>query len=197
MNRSEFINNLRKSLVNIPAEDKEDIIYDYEEHFRLGVENGRTEEEIAKSLGEPRAIAKQYLANYTLEKAQESATAGNVFRAVFATVSLGFFNLIFVLGPFMGIVGVIIGFFAAALGITVAGIAVVIAIPLAPVLPEIIHVTPVVTGNPAAFIAAGAGLTCFGILFGIGVWYLTKYFYLITIRYLKLNIKLITHKEVL
>ena len=48
MNKEHFLVQLRRSLSGIPEEEKKDILYDYEEHFRSGRENGQEEEEIAR-----------------------------------------------------------------------------------------------------------------------------------------------------
>lgn len=60
MKKDDFLGKLGNSLGNIPEEEKKDILYDYEEHFRIGSENGKSEEEIAELLGDPVGIAKQY-----------------------------------------------------------------------------------------------------------------------------------------
>lgn len=59
MNKKEFINELRKNLKSIKKEDREEIVQDYEEHFAIGKKQHRREEEIAKSLGNPKEIAKE------------------------------------------------------------------------------------------------------------------------------------------
>ena len=56
MNRDEFIGILRNELSGIPKEEIEDILYDYEEHFEIGIHKGKTEEEIAKELGNPKIL---------------------------------------------------------------------------------------------------------------------------------------------
>lgn len=61
MTRKEFLTALNQYLVTLSAEEKADIISDYEEHFRVGLENGKTEEEIAAALGSPYDAAAQFL----------------------------------------------------------------------------------------------------------------------------------------
>ncbi len=53
LNKQEFISIIRKSLGDMRSEDVSDIIYDYEEHFNIGMEKGQSEEEIAVKLGNP------------------------------------------------------------------------------------------------------------------------------------------------
>jgi len=51
MNKKEFLGRLSELIHDLPKEEREDIIFDYEEHFRIGIEKGREEGEIAVSLG--------------------------------------------------------------------------------------------------------------------------------------------------
>ena len=190
MNKNEFFYTLDKSLSNFSKEERSEIIYDYEEHFRIGEENGKTENELILELGEPKAIAKQYKATQTIELAQSEPSTRNIFSAVLAGISLGFFNLVIVLGPFMGIIGVVIGLFAAAIGIGVAGIGILVAAIAAPFLPELINIP--INIPSFALILGGVGTLALGVLFFIGVCYLGKYLYIGTISYLKWNIKIIT-----
>ena len=59
MNKKEFINELRRNLKSIKKQDRDEIIEDYEEHFRIGKKQKRKESEIAESLGNPKEIAKE------------------------------------------------------------------------------------------------------------------------------------------
>jgi len=63
MNKTEFIDVLEKSLIRLPKADRDDILSDYEAHFAIGVENGKTEEEVSASLGDPHELAMTYLEN--------------------------------------------------------------------------------------------------------------------------------------
>ena len=94
MNKNEFLKALESQLYSLPAADKAEIMYDYEEHFRMGVGQGKSEEQVAAGLGNPSVIAKQYKASHMVERAQVTASTSNVFRAVIAVVGLGFFNQI-------------------------------------------------------------------------------------------------------
>lgn len=189
MNKVEFLRRLSKALDNLPAVEKNDILFDYEEHFNIGMEAGRTEEEIAQSLGDPYILSKQINVNYMINKAEKTATAGNVLKAVLASVGLGFFNLAFVLGPFLGLVGVLIGIWGGSLGLTFSGIFLFIATIFRPMLPFIINI-------PVSFFTAiflSIGLTSLGLLVTIACYYLTKSFYMITVRYLKMNLQIISN----
>jgi len=190
VSKNEFLNKLRKLLGSMPQGEIDDILYDYEEHFRMGMKDGKTEDEIIRALGDPSAIAKQFKADYMFTKAETTTSISNMFRAVFASISLGLFNIIFVLGPFFGLVGVLVGLFAAAFAITIGGIGVFLATIFSPLLPSFISVG----GNPALNIFASIGISALGLLFFIGDLYIGRFFYACTIRYLKMNLRIIMNR---
>ena len=61
MTRKEYLEALDQYLVTMSESEKADILSDYEEHFRVGLENGKTESQIAASLGSPYDVANQFL----------------------------------------------------------------------------------------------------------------------------------------
>lgn len=63
MNKTEFMNSLNEALLRLSKADRDDILIDYEEHFRAGAEQGISEEQVAEKLGDPADIAAQYLEN--------------------------------------------------------------------------------------------------------------------------------------
>jgi uncharacterized membrane protein len=191
MNKKEFINKLASYLRGIPAEEKEDVIGDFEEHFKEGMAEGRKEEDIAEALGDPRALANQFKAGILVYQAEKTASPVNITRAVFATLGLGFFNLMFVLGPFVVIACVLIALFAGAVALTAAGITVFFSTIFGPLFPEYVSTL----FNPAAAILGSVGVTCLGVLFFIGDMYLGKLLYKLFLRYIKFNIRIITGRE--
>ncbi|WP_432406607.1 DUF1700 domain-containing protein [Wukongibacter sp. M2B1] len=194
MNKDNFLTELSNLLSGLPSDERQEILFDYEEHFSIGMEEGKTEEEIIASLGSPKSIAKQYNANYMVNQAEANPSPSNILRAVFAIIVLGFFNLVFVLGPFLGIVGVLIGLFAASIGIVVGGISVFATTALGPVLGSLnayVTLPHIMLSNTGATLFLCVGLTSFGLLFFIGNCYLARWLYIGTIKYLKLNLRLI------
>lgn len=191
MNKKEFLGRLSELIKDIPEEEKKDILFDYEEHFRIGLEKGRKEEEIAASLGDPKIIAKQSRASCILKEAEKTTSASNIMRAIFAAVGLGFFNLVIVLGPALGLIGILIALFAVAFAITISGVAVLFGTLVGPIFACSIYI-------PFAAVVSiplGIGLTALGLLFVIGVFYLAKFFYKLSISYLKMNLQIITNRR--
>jgi len=61
MNKRDFINELYSLLRPLGEAERRDIMRDFEEHFAVGAEKGKTEEQICKELGSPRQVAAQFL----------------------------------------------------------------------------------------------------------------------------------------
>ncbi len=187
MNKREFLQHLSRLLSRLPKEEREDILADYEEHFAAGLEAGKTEEQVAKDLGSPETIARNFSADYAIKEAEENRSAGNMLRAVIAIISLGFFNLVFVLGPFIGLLAILFAFTVTGFAIAAAGVAVVVSAVLSPVLPWAVNAG----FHPLVAALVGTGLVSLGLIILIGDFFLARLFYSATIKYLKLNVKII------
>jgi len=192
MDKKQFINEFERNLKGVSKEDKKEIIRDYEEHFAIGKKKGRKENDIAKSLGNPKQLAKQARMELLVTKAEEEKSAGNLFRMIFATIGMSFFNLIFVVGIFFALLAVIIALFATGFALAVSGLALIIGGIISPVFASFISLGGF---DPVIVILGGIGLTAFGILFTIGVSYIGKGFYILTIKYIKLNIRIIKGRD--
>ena len=90
MDKKNFMEKIKKNLKSLPAKEIEDILNDLEEYFEVGKERGRTEEEIANSLGDPKILARQIIAESYIKKAEQTASAVNITKAVFTSIGLGF-----------------------------------------------------------------------------------------------------------
>ena len=60
MNKTEYLKKLTSELGHMPYGDVQDIIQSIEEHFEEGISAGRSEEEIAESLGDPKELAMEF-----------------------------------------------------------------------------------------------------------------------------------------
>ncbi|WP_071458854.1 HAAS signaling domain-containing protein [Bacillus massilinigeriensis] len=126
MNKEQFLKQLNASLERLPQDERQDILQDYEEYFAIGLEKGKTEQEISASLGNPKQISRELTVSYRLDQVEQKTTAGNVMRAVWAVIGLGFFNLVIVLAPFVALVGVIIAGWVSAICFILAPFSVLI-----------------------------------------------------------------------
>lgn len=75
MTEQQFLNELETALTRLPAEERYDILSDIKEYFSNGREDGKSDSEIAASLGSPRDIAKELSENQV--QIPEKVTTGN------------------------------------------------------------------------------------------------------------------------
>ncbi|USK60290.1 HAAS signaling domain-containing protein [Peribacillus asahii] len=177
MNKEQFLHQLQLSLRNISIEERQEILQDYEEYFAIGLEEGKTEEEISKALGSPKQIAKELVASAHIEKVEHSASAGNIMRAVWAVIGLGFFNLVIVLGPFIGLVALLFAGWVVSLSFILSPLGVLF---------------NMIMGDFWLFdVFSAIGLCGIGIFVGIGMLFATKALTKGFIRYLQFNVSLV------
>jgi uncharacterized membrane protein len=193
MNKEQFLYQLKRSLSGIPEKDKKDILYDYEEHFRSGLENGQEEEEIARSLGNPRVLGKSYRIESLLDKNRGGDRASNILRAVFASLSLGFFNVIITVPLFAGLFAGLVSLWAGAVSLAVSGVAVIAGVILKPFFPAFISLGGL---SILSLIFAGIGISALGLLSVIGMWKLSQLFFRMTAKYVQFNVRIIKKQEV-
>jgi len=99
--------------------------------------------------------------------------------------------MIFISGPFIGLLGLFFGLLVAAIAITASRIAGFFAIIFKPLFPQYIYIGI----NPFAGIFICIGITASGLLLLIGCIYLAKVLYTLFIRYIKFNLRVITGKK--
>lgn len=93
MNKQEYLSALRVYLAPMPAQERDELLLDYESHFHYGTENGRSEEETAAMLGEPIALAKEILGpNFVLQP--QPKPKPDVARMIGVTIALVFLNMV-------------------------------------------------------------------------------------------------------
>jgi uncharacterized membrane protein len=192
MTQNNFLSIMEKKLKKLEQTERKDILADYTEHFISGLEEGRTEEEIAGTLGNPILLAKAQIAENLTNKAESERNLSNITQAVLATVSLSLFNIIFFIGPFFGLLGGLIGLWAGAVSLVLSGVATLGGL----LFSSFVREQAMISGlNIWFFIFAGIGVTCLGVLASIGMWFLSKWFSTITLKYVKLNISIVKKRS--
>ncbi|MBN1298336.1 MAG: DUF1700 domain-containing protein [Actinobacteria bacterium] len=191
MNEKQFIEILEKNLKGIPKAEIKDILDDFREYFDIGTERGRTRDEILASLGSPKILAKQIKAESYIKRAEESTSAANITRALFMTIGLSFFNIIFILPAFIVIISILGALFAVSVSISAAGIAGTVTSFFYPFFDQYLTFTI----NPAVLIFGFIGAGALGILFFIGTFYLSKLIYSFIVKYLKFNVSIIKDRR--
>ena len=189
MIRQEFINELRKELFGIPSGEIEDIIRDQEEMINDAIASGRNETAVIYSIGDPKELAKSLKAEIKIEKATDekklSKQMGSIFGAIGALLVLAPFNLIFVFGPFLAVLGVMCAGWAVAVALVCSAV-----VLLGLFFVKIIFVSAALTAHLSVFFGF-LGIIGLSLLIVFGMYYATKLIFKLTISYLKWNLNFI------
>lgn len=187
MTKQEFMDKLDYGIRSLSYSERRDILNDYEEHFAQGVARGQSEEEIISNLGDPEAIAAEYVGNSQggrehppqtpdreqTPQGQKEEKRDSVFM-VLTAIALILFNVIVVLPVYLGIWGALLGIGLAALILTAVGFVLMAA--------AAVHFL---------LFVAGLGLAALSVLVAILVVLLCKWLVKGTIAYGRMNIKLV------
>lgn len=190
MTKNEFLRNLQTGLETHQVKNVTDILTDYEEHFTHGLSKGKSEAEIAQSLGSPSTIAQAYKTETMIA---EIKNTDNKFRWGLA---LNIILRLLVLAPFNFFVLLIPGlitFFLLATGWSLS-------LTFGSIGLGILFYLPSLFSLSSTYWMAMAGI--FGTIgfFGLGIigvlvmFFITKYIVLALIGYLQWNLKFITEK---
>ncbi|GKX31861.1 membrane protein [Vallitalea longa] len=134
MNKNEFLKKLDILLESLPYDERRDIMYDYEEHFKSGLYDGKSEEQIADELGNPETIAASYIPNMhtynrgeTREKDIKNVQYINnrVTYNIPILIGMIFFNLMFI-GVYLALWAVLISLFVVGIALIISSIAILI-----------------------------------------------------------------------
>ncbi|WP_075620228.1 DUF4097 family beta strand repeat-containing protein [Paenisporosarcina indica] len=74
MTEKQFLNELEQTLTRLPSDERNDILQDIKEHFSSAREDGKSDSEIAASLGSPQEIAEDLLPPTQFEETVKVAT---------------------------------------------------------------------------------------------------------------------------
>lgn len=128
MNKKAYLDLLKFYLSSLPDGVVGDILSDYEAHFNMALASGKTEEEVARELGDPEAIAKDYL---SFEPKKTSRSNEDIIKdktrkeKIFTYIGIG--ALILIASPLAlvvlaTIIALILGFLGTILGIFLGGV---------------------------------------------------------------------------
>jgi uncharacterized membrane protein len=188
MKKEEYLKKLSKQIKKMSVDEKKDLLLDYEEHFRIGMEKGRTEEEISKALGDPKNVAKQIKADYMVQKAEDKPSPTSIIEALAAVAGLGLFN-IFVAVPSLLLAVVIISLVLAGSAVIVIGILITLSPLLHVFLPNFVYL-PVDKGvSTVIWVLFGIALTVVGTIFVLIMSYIANKLYQMVIKLLKSNLE--------
>jgi uncharacterized membrane protein len=97
MNKSAFLRILRDGLAGLPGQDIDEIVSDYGAHFDEGLAAGRSEQEIATALGDPRRLARELRAETGLRRWENHHSLRNSASALLALGGLAAVDILLLL----------------------------------------------------------------------------------------------------
>jgi uncharacterized membrane protein len=93
MSKQEFIETLRHYLASLPEDERNELLRDYEAHFMFGLQNGKTEAEIVRELGDPLALAREAVGDSFLPPPPWSPPRRDIPRFIGVSILLFFLNI--------------------------------------------------------------------------------------------------------
>jgi uncharacterized membrane protein len=123
MNKQAYLDALHKALAGLPPETAARTMAEYEQRFIDGMVAGRSEDEIAAELGEPRKIAMALRTGVHLDAYQQAKSPANWARMAVSFIGLAVFNL-FMVVPAMVFASLLTAVYACAFAFYLSGIAV-------------------------------------------------------------------------
>lgn len=201
MNKADYFRELTYRLRGLPERERQNILSVYEELFQKAAQNGKNEEDIAESLGYPRIPnwegvkdrqPPQSSLSYSGRPNPEPPSYTNPypnpyalksesgFKAIIVSIALGFFNLVFVLGPFIAICGVIIALYASSAACLIS-----------PLLLFIGNAWTNASSDMLLLVFSMAALLGIGILLTVFTLWFSNHFFKLTWKYIRFNVKII------
>jgi uncharacterized membrane protein len=183
MNKDGFLNELDRLLREIPKKERQEILSDFKEHFTIGFNEGKTEEEIIRELGDPKVIAEEARSDYEATKSERPQPVANATRCILAGIGMIFFNLVVVLGPLVGIFSIYLSFC---------------------IVSAVFIVSPLLSigtlfdsgGTPFLFAFFSSLILCgAGILLGIAMIFIGKFLWRVFTGYLRFNVNVVMGRK--
>ncbi|WP_339167558.1 DUF1700 domain-containing protein [Paenibacillus sp. FSL R5-0341] len=187
MNRQQFMQAMEVHLRPMDQQERAELLSDYDQHFELGLREGRLEEEIARELGQPEEIAKEALGDRydahtpgsdafyapTYRDMRSPINSTRATRNFFTAVGLLFLNLI---------LGIPLGLMMWSVWLVIASLSLLVLAPVAAVV-DFVFLSPL--DKAEIFVAIGAfGV---GICFAIASKFVFKAFKRVTLQYIRWN----------
>lgn len=180
MNKITYLNDLESELRWLPRQERDKIMYQYEDIFYEGERKGQSETEIIKTMESPKKIAKEIYAKQAIRNAEHAPNAQNVIRAVLATLGIGIMTLVIILIPLLFVAIIIVA---------------MLLLSLVLLMSPLIMLVANVSGGFQHFMFSdflfSFSYTGLGIVFIVLIFKLIEILYKLILRYLSWNLKLI------
>lgn len=173
MTKKEYMKKLKRLL---PEKDRKDILLDYEAHFLTGLTEGKTETEIAEELGAPEDVAKEY------GVVERKPLTGN---AIFGIVGIVLFDLLIAIYVFITLFSIWLSLWAAVLGLLIGSVGLIVFSAIAVIIQPIPWYV---------MLASGLSLLGLSVLTGVGMIYISKWFFKSVQWFIRLHKRVFTNR---
>ncbi|WP_182200809.1 DUF1700 domain-containing protein [Paraliobacillus salinarum] len=191
MNKQHFMKELAYHLKGLSSEDRNNILQDYEDHFKIAQIEGRDEQSVILELDSPRLIAQKRLTDFNVsqvvrEEKQTELTPANKSRSPMQSLILALvliiFNVVIVFVPAIILFFVWFAVWGIAIGFSLTPIVWVLSLFWR-------SVSTILTALPEFFVVLT--LVSVGVLLIILMIYVTKILFFVLKGYLKWNVEVI------
>jgi uncharacterized membrane protein len=177
MKKQAFMLELRKYLSPLKESTRLEIIADFEEHFQNGKLSGKSEEQVAKELGDPRALASEYLQTASSNDKAPSVTGASVGRGIVVGIGLFLLDIMIILPILFSLLAVVLALWTLPIVFIVASIALVC--------------NPLFGFPYLLSFTTSISLLALAVATGIGMYYVSKYFIKLLIAFGKMHYRII------
>ncbi len=197
----EYLAELKSHLASLPESERQEIIRDQVEYFHDALATGRTELDVIESLGDPKQLAKALIAESRLvatETLMRSAASGtqpgvsaqwkSTLRAVFAIAALAPFNLIFILGPFLVLIGCLLAGWMIGVALLIAG-----GVAIFFIMTELILISASSWAHASILLFALSAATASLAFLGLMTW-ASSWIAKLSVKYLRWNLQFIRNQ---
>ena len=173
MCKDQYLKHLRREIKDLPELEQKEILADIGEIFQMGVAEGKSDEQIAGNLGNPKTLARALKADIFISDAEEQKTWRSFFKAFGLMLGMGMFNFMFMLTPFLFASVAVLSLMAIGLMLMTGSFFLLVKVPI---------VTAIFNGC----MVLGAGMAVFMAGFD-----LSKLIFRIFLRYFKWNVSIV------
>src|SRR5699024_12340145 len=89
-----YLNALEQELENLPRNERDKVMYEYEQYFFEQENKGKNEYQIIGALESPKQIGKQIMARNAIVSAEYRPSTKNIVRVIMAFMGMGMLLLI-------------------------------------------------------------------------------------------------------
>ncbi len=180
MNKQTFMSQLKRHLLPLKQSTRQEILTDFEEHFQNGSMSGKTAQQVAQELGDPKELAQQYLSS--AEAGDKTSIPENVGRGIFAAFGLLLLDAMIMIPIVASLFAVVVSLWTIPISFAASSIALLIY----PLFTAFTFAIPYYLTLLISISFLGLSVAT-----AIGMFYLSKYFIKFVVSFAKMHYRII------